>query len=142
MDLKYTVTRFDNENKIVFVEFEDGAWAEIRLINPLPKTTEELESRIKQFAPPVEAIEARINPDADLSYINDLVGVEQITSRLQLTPSQELNSSNAEQTIDPDVEANMKMWEELEFQKKVGDALVKMGIVSTNPTEIPVATIS
>lgn len=139
IDLKYTITKFDNENKLVTVSFEDGSWAEIRLANPLPKDVQELESIIKSYAAPLEAVEAQSNPDADLSYINSLVGNERITTRFQLNPTPETN--NPSSGLDPEVEENMKMWEEIAFQKKVGEALVKLGVVAENPATIPVASI-
>lgn len=132
---KYTITKFDEENKLVVVTFEDGAWAELRLTNPLPKDTIELEDIIKKFTAPKEAIEARLTPDADLSYINSLVGVEKECDRMILNPSS--NSTLGE--IDPEVEANMKMWEDVQFQQKVGEALVALGVVATNPASIPVS---
>jgi hypothetical protein len=140
MDLEYTITKFDADNKIVVVTFKDDSWAELRLINPLPKNIQELEGHIRHFAPPVEAIQARLAPDADLSYIAPLVGDKRITARLELNPPQQIQANAEPQTIDPEVEANLKMWEEVEFQKRVGEALVKFGIVSTNPMVIPVTT--
>ena len=139
IDLKYTITKFDNENKIVTVAFENGEWAELKLVNPLPKNIQELESIIKNFAAPIEAIEARTNPDADLSYIDSLLGTEITTTRKQLTPVP--SKPAVEPEIDPEVEANLKMWEEIEFQQKLGDALVKLGVLESNPATIPVASI-
>lgn len=130
--LKYTITKFDEELKIVVVTFEGGGWAEIGLTTPLPKNIGELEEIIKRFTAPKEAIEAQINPDADLSYINAMVGVEKECERLILNQKQE------EQIIDPQVEAQMKIWEEAQFQKKVAEALVALGVVQQNPSEIPV----
>lgn len=130
---KYTITKFDAENKLLVATFDDGGWAEIRLVNPLPKDVTELENIVKQFVAPKEAIEARTSPDADLSYIDGLIGIEKECDRLSL------NQQNQSQEIDPEVEANMKMWEDVQFQKKVGEALVALGIVETNPATIPVA---
>lgn len=134
MDLKYTITKFDSETRLVTVTFENDGWAEIRLTNPLPKNIGELERLIKQFAAPLEAVES---PDADLSYINALVGNEQTTTRFSLTE----NDSLINQPLDPEVEANMRMWENIEFEKKVGAALVKLGVVSENPANIPVVNL-
>ena len=138
IELKYTITKFDEENNLVQVTFDDGSWAEIRLANPLPKNIEELETIIKRFAAPVEAIEAVTSPDADLSYIAPLVGSERTTDRLRLLQ----NSSETQATeIDPEVEANLKMWEDINFQNKVAGALVKLGVLPEDPTVIPVTTL-
>lgn len=141
IDLKYKITKFDSENKVVVVTFEDGGWAELRLTNPLPKNVDELETIIRQFAAPVEAIEARTNPDTDISYIYDLVDVERTTTRHTLTPTPTATETATPPVIDPAVEANLKMWEDLNFQQKVGDALVKLGVLQTNPTTIPVTSL-
>lgn len=137
-DLKYTITKFDNENKSLVVTFENEGWAELRLTKPLPKNINELEALIKQFAAPIEAIEAQTNPDVDLSYINDLLGAERVTQRFQLNPSSLNNQNN---TLDPQVEANLRMWEDIGFQQKVAGALVKLGVITDNPTTIPVSSM-
>ncbi len=131
--VKYTITKFDKENKLLVVTFEDGGWAEIGLVNPLPKDQQELENIIKQFTAPKEAIDAQTNPDADLTYIDNLINIEQECERLVLTQTSTPNEA------DPEVEANLKMWQDIEFKKKVGEALVSLGIVENNPAEIPVA---
>lgn len=133
--VKYKITKFDKELKLVTVSFDDGGWADIRLVNPLPKTTEELEAIIKQFTAPKEAIEAQLTPDSDLSYIDSLIGIEKECERLSLSPEQEALE------LDPQVEANMKMWEEVQFQNKVSEALVKLGVLENNPTVIPVSVL-
>jgi hypothetical protein len=141
-ELKYTITKFDQENKIVVVTFADGGWAEIGLTNPLPKNIEELEDVIKRFTSPVEALEARTNPDADLSYIDPLVGTERTTERLRLLKDPETTGpGTGALEIDPEAEANIRMWEDVAFQNKVGEALVKLGVITENPTVIPVTTL-
>lgn len=137
---KYTITKFDEENKIVVVTFDDGSWAELRLTNPLPKDIESLEEQIKRFTSPKEAIEARTNPDADLSYVSSLVGIEKECSRFEISPKQNIQDIQDTQKIDPEVESNLAMWEEINFQKKVGEALVALGVTQTNPATIPVAS--
>ena len=134
MDLKYTIRHFDDVNKSLVVDYDDGSWADIRLIKPLPKNQIELEEAIKSFAKPVEAVEAIATPDADLSYINAMVGIEQTCERLYLNKK----ADQSTQALDPDAEANLKMWEELNFQSRVGNALVKLGIIEANPATIPV----
>jgi hypothetical protein len=58
MQFKYKITKFDAENNIVVVTFEDGSWAEIKLVNPLPANIEALEKIISMYTVPKEAIEA------------------------------------------------------------------------------------
>jgi hypothetical protein len=40
------------------------------------------------------------------------------------------------ETPDPDAAANAVMWEQVQFEKKVAKALVKFGVLATDPTEI------
>lgn len=131
IDLKYTITKFDDVNKLVTVTFEDNGWADIRLTKPLPKNIEELENIIKQYSAPIEAIEAQTNPDADLSYINELIGVEKTTTRNQLN-----HNPVTPEDVDPEIEANLRMWEDMQFQQKVSDVLVKLGVMQTNTTTV------
>jgi hypothetical protein len=135
-ELKYIITKFDDQLKIVDVTFDDGSWAQIKLTNPLPKDQIELENIIKQFASPVEAIAAQISPDADLSYISPLVGTEYTTTRKSL-----INSESLLQELDPEVIANSEMWEQIQFKKQIGDVLVEFGIIQNNPIEIPIANL-
>jgi hypothetical protein len=86
MEFKYKITKFDAENKTVVVVFDDGAWAEIRLANPLPPTIEDLEKIIKTYTAPKEVIEAQLAPSADLSYIDALIDIERTAERFSLTP--------------------------------------------------------
>lgn len=99
MEFKYKITKFDNENKLIVVVFDDGNWAEIRLTNPLPATVEDLEKIINKYTAPVEVIEARLAPSADLSYIESLIDVERTAERFSfanLSPS-----PAAAQTVEP-----------------------------------------
>lgn len=84
MEFKYKITKFDNENKIITVVFEDGGWAEIRLTNPLPASIEELEKIISTYTAPKELIEAQQAPSADLSYIEPWVEIERVAERFSL----------------------------------------------------------
>lgn len=132
---KYTITKFDKQLNLIVVVFDDGQWAELRLANPLPKNIEDLETLIKRYTPAKETIDALQTPDADLSYIDSLVGVEKECERFSFTPT----SQPEEEMLDPEVEANLAMWETISFQQKVGEALVALGVVKENPATIPVA---
>lgn len=125
--LKYTITKFDNELKQIDVVFEDGSWAQVRLVVPLPKSITELEDIIKQFAAPVEAIEAQKNSDVDLTYITAFVGTPRECERLSLNKPT-ANAPGQEQQLDPEVEAALVAKEQEEFLARVSDALVKLGV--------------
>lgn len=134
MQFKYKITKFDAENNFVVVVFEDGAWAEIKLANPLPANIEDLEKIISMYTAPKEAIEAQIAPTADLSYINSFVEVERTANRFSL-------KGGLDQNVDPEALENAKMWQDLDFEKRVAAVLVKFGITAENPTTIPVANL-
>lgn len=79
-ELKYTITRFDDQNKVVDVSYDDGGWARIQLVPPFPGTLEALDNIVRRFAPSIEVIESRKDPK-DLSFIHGAVGVERVTQR-------------------------------------------------------------
>lgn len=46
-----------------------------------------------------------------------------------------------QQEVDLEAQANARMWEQLQFEKRVAKALVKFGVLQLDPTEIPVAQL-
>lgn len=121
MELKYTITKFDEANKSLVVAFEDGSWAELRLATPLPTTMEELDNQIKHFAAPAEHIEAQ-NSTVDLSFINSFVGVERVTTRFRLNPSTPLND---EEKLLMEIQANENQVLEEQLMKVKIKAIVE-----------------
>jgi hypothetical protein len=87
MDFKYKITKFDNENKLVVVVYEDDSWAEIRLVEPFPATLEEFDRIVSLHTAPVEVMEARQNTTADLSFIENAVDSERTSKRFKINPS-------------------------------------------------------
>lgn len=81
--LKYTITEFSDAEKLVSVTFADGSWAKIRLMAPLPTSIEELDALVKQYASPVEHVQAMQAP-TDLSFIAAAVGVEREVARFSV----------------------------------------------------------
>jgi hypothetical protein len=79
--LEYTITKFDEENKILVVTFADGGWAQINLVAPFPASMDEIDAMVKQFAAPLEVMEAR-QATVDLSFIHPQVGSTRTTERL------------------------------------------------------------
>jgi len=131
-ELTYVITKFDETTKTIDVSFGDNSWARLNLKNPLPKNKEELDFLIKDFAEPIEAIQARQAPDADLSYISAMVNQTQTTARKSVAIPEVPE-------IDPEVLANSEMWEQTQFKKQIGDVLVEFGLLSSNPMSIPVS---
>lgn len=79
-ELKYTILSFEEDARILHVQFDDGTVAHIGLTNPYPNTQDQLEAIIKHFAPTVEDLQAKTVP-TNFEYIRQIVGVEQTTAR-------------------------------------------------------------
>jgi hypothetical protein len=135
-DLKYTITKWDAEFKILDVVFSDNGWANIHLREPLPINKEELEKVIKQFASPIEVIQAREDTSVDLSFIAPLVGTQYTTTRFSFNNPDGLMSGPitpepGQPTIDQ--MQQMQNFQKLQQQKLIGDFLVEQGLLQTNP---------
>lgn len=59
-------------------------------------------------------------------------GFDQIEAMVQALP---------QPTVDPETEANAQMWEQVRFEQQVAKALVKFGVLQSDPTEIPVTQL-
>jgi hypothetical protein len=135
-DLQYTITKWDATNKILDVVFADNGWANIHLREPLPTNKEELEKIIKQFASPIEVIQAREDTSVDLSYIAPLVGTQYTTTRFSLkNPDATMSGPTTGQPIPPTPEQMQQFQEfqKLQQQKEIGDFLVDQNLLQTNP---------
>lgn len=52
-----------------------------------------------------------------------------------------LVQENPAPPIDVEAQANAEMWAQVEFEKKVAKALVKFGVLQSDPTAIPVSNL-
>lgn len=133
-DLNYTITNWDTENKILDVVFADNGWANIHLREPLPSNQQELEKIIRQFAAPIEAIEARTNPSVDLGYIAGLVGKQYTTTRFSvMNPEPDVGMSDPNPAQTAERMQKMAQFQKLSMQKEMGDFLVAQNLLQTNP---------
>ena len=133
-DLKYTITKYDAEFKIIDVVFSDNGWANIHLREPLPTNKEELEKVIKQFASPIEVIQARADTTVDLSYIAPLVGTQYTTTRFSVNnPDVTISPPNAPAQPTPEQMQQYAEFQKLQQQKEMGDFLVAQNLLQTNP---------
>lgn len=124
--LTYTITEFNSETKQLKVEFLEDGWAIIQLANPLPANKAELELIIKQYALSKEAKDAQLTPNADISYIANLVGVQSTCDRLQInttTPTVEVN----EEALDLLEQAENK-----KFKDKLIAELISLGVLNAD----------
>ena len=86
-ELIYKITNFDEENKVLTVVFEDGGWANITLVTPLPDTPEAIDEIVKRFAAPIEHMEAK-QSTVSLAFVNAMVGIPRTTARFSITGRQ------------------------------------------------------
>lgn len=135
-DLKYTITKWDAEFKILDVVFSDNGWANIHLREPLPTNKEELEKVIKQFASPIEVIQAREDTSVDLSYIAPLIGTQYTTTRFSVNnPDATMSGPTTGQPTPatPEQIQQFQEFKKLQQQKQMGDFLVEQGLLQANP---------
>lgn len=82
---RYNIIRFDEEKKVLYVEFDDGGRTCIPLLLPFPRTLEEIDDIIRAFATPKELIDAARAPGSNLAFIKDYVGSWRETKRIELS---------------------------------------------------------
>jgi hypothetical protein len=68
------------------------------------------------------------------------VGIANATE-IQALVQEEQTVQSQNTALTPEQIQNAKMWEQYEFEKQIGDALVKFGLVETNPASIPTAAL-
>ena len=94
---------------------------DVPVVNGAFLTGEALDAEIKQRAP--------IWMTKRKEDLATATGFDAITALVQPLP---------EAASDPELEANNAMWVQADFEKRLGKALVKFGILQADPTEIPV----
>lgn len=119
MNYTYVVTRVDHDAKCMDVEFTAEGFEPVVVGVRLPAVNEDIEAVINSFAPyaiwmPQVTQYAEVRVGRSGSYVAPTP--EQVEQNLQ----------------------NLKMWQQVEFEKQVGDVLVKFNLLADNPTKIPV----
>lgn len=62
--------------------------------------------------------------------VKTAAGFDQIAALVQAAPAQ---------PVDPDAQANSQMWAQVQFERQIAKALVKFGVLQSDPTIIPVS---
>lgn len=122
MDYTYVVTRVDYDAKSMDVEFTAEGFDPVVVGVRLPAANENFDAVINSFAP-----YSVWNPQV-IQYAEVSVG----KSGSYIAPTHEQIEQNLQ---------NLKMWEQIEFEKKVGDVLVKFNLMTSNPAKIPVSEL-
>jgi hypothetical protein len=132
--MDYKIISFDASSGTIVVRYRDDM-APINIDlqldeNGLYITGTALEEYIRGFIPVwhLERLDRLAAGVPNASEIQALVQEEQTVQpqNTELTPEQIQNA---------------KMWEQYEFEKQVGNALVKFGLAESNPATIPVAKL-
>jgi len=97
----------------------------------LPFEGETVESVIKMYAPVLLWLDS-----------SKSVNVPAIGQRGYIDPNLILEQPDSAMTAEEiEAQRNADMWEQVKFEEKVASALVKLGVLSENPTVIPVAEL-
>jgi hypothetical protein len=141
----YKIIHFDEVSGSIVVKYDENM-SPINIDVPLNDegkyvVGEELDSYIRGFIP-VWHIE-RINKiAAGIPNTAEISALVQPELNEQLPVQQTIGAAVAVSDpvpVDPSAIANAEMWERVQFEKQLGDALVKFGLLQQNPVNIPVA---
>lgn len=123
MSIEYTyeVASVDEQSRCMEVIYRADGHPEQRIGARLPYEGEALEAVVAMYAPVAywESLQAAI------------VSVQVGASGAIAAPS----------PIDPEQQANVEMWAQVQFEKQVAKALVKFGVLASDPTEIQVTQL-
>lgn len=117
----YTIVSVDETARCMEIRYEAEGRQPHHVGARLPYEGEELEAVIEMYSPVALWLSEQKNvvvPSAGLSGV--------------IAPSS-LPADSAPQ--------NAEMWQQIEFERRVGDVLVKFNVLPTNPMNIPVATL-
>lgn len=130
----YKVLSFNENTGQLVIEFAQGMAplsVDVPIENGLYITGEALDNYVKGFIPTWH-LERQAQINAGVANADTLKALVEQTAEVQiptaLTPEQE------------QAEANAKMWAELKFEQDVAKALVKFGVLESDPTQIPVSS--
>jgi hypothetical protein len=136
MITKYVITNFDENNGGIQVRFDaemEPMFIEVPLdANNLYITGEALDTYIKGFIPTV-FLERKQKLAAKIANANDIASLVQLPE--EVFP--ELTEIKAKQQLD-----NMQMWADVYTDQVIAKALVKFGVIESDPTTIPVVNPS
>jgi hypothetical protein len=127
MNIAYTyeIVSVDEAARCMEVVYTSDGQQTMRIGARLPFEGENLEAVVRMYAP-VAYWQSEQTP-----VVAPAVGTTGSVS----PPTQ------AQQEADAEAQANARMWEQLQFEKRVAKALVKFGVLQSDPTEIPVTQL-
>lgn len=133
IDYSYEVIRKDTDNKVMDVKFSADGYESIEVGMPIPTVDENFEEKIRQSAP----IGLWLQSKAEYQDIQ-----EGLKGTVTNTETEAAALSNVEKTPEELARmANAQMWSEIDFERRVAAALVKFGVLPSDPTAIPVVKL-
>lgn len=79
----YTVRGYDPAARTLDVVFSEDRWSRIPFRGTMPKSEEELDRLVAQFAPHVEHLQAKLDDD---TFVRGVVGLTRQAQRYRATP--------------------------------------------------------
>ena len=123
----YKVISSTPELKVMEVEYTAEGYPTVLVGLPLPTDLSNVESIIAAYSPVHHWLESTV------AVVDVPVGTSGVVT-YDSEPAQPVVAAA------PNV-ANQQMWDQVAFDQKVAAALVKFGVLATDPTQIPVATL-
>jgi hypothetical protein len=129
----YKILSFDESSGQLLIEFAQGAAPlsiDVPIKDGLYIIGEELDSHIQGFIPTWH-LERLANINQGVANVSELKALAEQTAAVELptvlTPEQQQEQEN------------QAMWEQVQFERKVVAALIKFGVLTSDPTAIPVS---
>lgn len=122
MQYTYSVVRVDQDVKCIEVNFMAEGFSPILVSMPIPRLGDNIDSVIQSYAP------WTIWQPQVIEYAEIAVG----KSGSYVPPTPEEVEQNLK---------NAQMWAQVSYDKQIAEALVRLGVIQSNPTTIPVSTL-
>jgi len=127
----YEIIAVDETARCMEVVYSSEGYQTMHIGARLPFEGETVESVIKMYAPVLLWLDS-----------SKSVNVPAIGQRGYIDPNLILEQPDSAMTAEEiEAQRNADMWEQVKFEEKVASALVKLGVLSENPTVIPVAEL-
>jgi len=86
---KYKITQWDASRQVLTVEFADGGWTAITMMQPYPKNLQDVDKIVRAYSIPKEIIEAHAGAGKEeLEWLNNAVGAEREAERFSFFRAQ------------------------------------------------------
>lgn len=131
MTIQYKIRSFNSDNGSITIEFADFApiSVDLPIENNRYMEGEALDTYIKGFLP-VYAVTRKQNIAAGIE------NADVIAAMVEEKSVEEITAESIE--IDAEALKNAEMWAAQQFESQVAKALVKFGVLTEDPTVIPV----